>query len=294
MRVDIGDVRLFVDFEGSGWPAEELSLHERPVVVLVHGGPGTNDHSHYKPAFSALADVAQLVYYDHRGHGRSDKSDPRKWNLAQWADDLRALCEALDIRRPIVLGTSFGGFVVQSYLIRHPGHASKAVLCSTSSRFCFSRTLATMLRLGGPQAREAAERFWCGPDAATDATFKDYLEVCSPLYLRSMSVPTREVTAISTRTRKNLEVMRHFTGPDGEAHRFNFLPALGTVECPTLVLAGEDDPITTIEDAVETAAALPVSLRRFERFPHCGHPTYSDAPTRTFRLLRNFIAQQVE
>jgi pimeloyl-ACP methyl ester carboxylesterase len=45
--------------------------------MLLHGGPGA-DHSTLRPAYSALADIAQLIYLDHRGNGRSeDRRHPR-------------------------------------------------------------------------------------------------------------------------------------------------------------------------------------------------------------------------
>ena len=289
MRISIGDVRLFIDVEGVGWPAEETALHARPTVVLVHGGPGSNDHSHYKPAFSALADVAQLVYYDHRGNGRSDPSEPSKWNLAKWAHDLKALCDALEIERPCVVGTSFGGFVVQAYLSAYPGHAGKAVLCSTSSRLSFERALEVMERLGGPRARDTARRFWCGDDPS--AVLDEYVEICCPLYLRAAPPPTEQIASIAARSYRNLDLMNHFVRRGAEGHTFNLLPLLSKVTCPTLVLAGQDDPITTIADAEEMAAALPAHLVTFEKFEHCGHPTYADAPLRTFRLIREFLTR---
>ena len=52
-------------------------MRERPTLVLVHGGPASYDHSYFKPHFSPLTDVAQLVYLDLRDHGRSARGDPR-------------------------------------------------------------------------------------------------------------------------------------------------------------------------------------------------------------------------
>jgi pimeloyl-ACP methyl ester carboxylesterase len=46
-------------------------MREKPVLLMLHGGPGA-DHSIYRPAYSALADIAQIVYLDHRGNGRSE------------------------------------------------------------------------------------------------------------------------------------------------------------------------------------------------------------------------------
>jgi pimeloyl-ACP methyl ester carboxylesterase len=91
------------------------------TLILLHGGPGF-DHTIYKPAFAAVADIAQVVYLDHRGNGRSDPDAHENWNLAQWGDDVRAFCDALEIARPIVYGASFGGMVALAYATRYPDH----------------------------------------------------------------------------------------------------------------------------------------------------------------------------
>jgi pimeloyl-ACP methyl ester carboxylesterase len=65
--------KLYVDVENSGLIPDGDRMREKPSLLLLHGGPGF-DHSGFKPAFSALSDVAQIVYYDHRGNGRSTNS----------------------------------------------------------------------------------------------------------------------------------------------------------------------------------------------------------------------------
>ena len=80
-----------------------------------------------------------------------------------------------------------------------------------------------------------------------------------------------------------------FTRPGGEAHAFDLRGALSRVECPTLVLGGEDDPMTPIECQAEIAAALPSRLTRLERFAGCGHAVLPDAPERALALIRSFI-----
>jgi proline iminopeptidase len=262
-------------------------MREQPVLILVHGGPGANDHSHYKPFFTPLAGDAQIVYYDHRGNGRSDRSDASRWNLPQWADDLRGLCDQLGIVKPIVLGTSFGGFVAQEYATRYPDHPGKLILSSTAGRLRFDRVGKVMRRLGGERAQRIAEQFW--QSGAPSSLLEDYVSVCSPLYMRRAPADAL-VRDIASRTVRNTDVVDHFTRPGGEAHTINLLPKLDRIRCPTLILAGEDDPITTIEDAEDMANAISPSLVTFERFPDCGHPTYMDAPQRTFRLIRQFLA----
>jgi proline iminopeptidase len=85
-------------------------MRERPVVICLHGGPGF-DHNTLRDALSPLDDVAQLVFVDQRGNGRSHHSTSDRWNLDTWVDDIPAFCEALELHRPILLGQSFGGFV---------------------------------------------------------------------------------------------------------------------------------------------------------------------------------------
>ena len=122
MRVALNDgVRLYVDVDGLGLAPIDGKLQERPTLILLHGGPGL-DHASYKLGMVDLRDVAQVVMYDHRGHGRSDWRTSDEWNLDTWADDIVRLCDALGIVKPIVLGNSFGGFVAQRYLGRHPDH----------------------------------------------------------------------------------------------------------------------------------------------------------------------------
>ena len=54
-------------------------MREKPMLLMLHGGPGS-DHSIYRPAYSALADIAQIVYLDHRGNGRSEDGPREGWN----------------------------------------------------------------------------------------------------------------------------------------------------------------------------------------------------------------------
>jgi len=278
MHVHVGDVKLFFDVEGAKLVPDGPVMRERPTLLLLHGGPGF-DHSSFKPMFAPLAEVAQLVYLDHRGNGRSDLSTPDRWNLAQWGDDVRAFCDALGIEQPIVLGHSFGGFVAMSYATRHPEHPAKLILSSTAGRHRFDRVVAAFARLGGPDAGNAARRYWEQPGVETA---RDYARLCLPLYTRTPQDPDA-----AARTLWRFDVMFDFGA--GEDLRFNLLPELHKVRCPTLVLGGDRDPITPIEDAGDIAAALPRELVRFERFADCGHGVFHDDPERAFRVLREFI-----
>jgi proline iminopeptidase len=105
-----------------------------------------------------------------------------------------------------------------------------------------------------------------------------------PFYSRT----PRDPDAIR-RTVRHPEVTQWFTRSGGEGHTFNFFPVLARIQCPTLVLGGEEDPMTPIECQADLAAALPAHLARFERFPGCGHTVLVDAPERALAVIRDFI-----
>jgi proline iminopeptidase len=284
MRVQVNDIRFFFDVEGAKLRPEGPAMREVPTLLLLHGGPG-GDHSSFKPRYSELTDVAQIVYLDHRGQGRSDRSAPENWNLARWADDVKSFCDALEIEKPIVLGVSFGGFVAMAYALRYPRHLGKLVLCSTrASRPEPEREAMVFEGLGGKEAGDAARRYLCVDNPDREA-LREYIRLCRPLYSRSPYNPDNDA-----RQAWRFDVLRAFR--KSEDYTFDFISDLSRVKCPTLVLVGEDDPITPPFYSERMAAALPQHLVRFERFLNAGHGIIADAPEPFLRVLREFITGQ--
>lgn len=281
MLIPVNGVRLFVDVANFGLVPDGDGMRAKPTLLMLHGGPGF-DHVGFKEAFASLSDVAQVVFYDHRGNGRSEGDDPATWNLAQWADDVKGLCDALGLVRPIVCGLSFGGFVAQAYATRYPDHPSKLILLSTAAKIDFSTIFETFTRVGGPEIGALAESYWSNPTAEGRA---HYRERCVPFYRHRRDRPASIVRAIM-----RTEVALHFNGPRNEHGRFDFRADLAKLRCPVLLLAGEHDPIVPMSLAEATAAAIPAHLLRFERLPECGHDIHGDDPERVFSMMREFIA----
>jgi pimeloyl-ACP methyl ester carboxylesterase len=281
MRITVNGTSLYFDVEGTGLVPDGPIMRAKPTLLLLHGGPGF-DHTMFKPDFSALADVAQVIYLDHRANGRSVNTDPNTWTLAQWGDDVKGFCDALGIERPIVYGLSFGGFVAQSYATRHPDHPGKLILASTVAKQDLTPVLAAFESIGGATARDVAERFWTNP---TPETRETYLRVCHPLYRTKPA----DTSAARARRILNNDVMMRFNGPDGDLRTMDFRHALAKIRCPTLVMAGERDPIAPIAFSEEIVASLPSHLVRFERFADCGHGVHWDDPERAFAVIREFI-----
>jgi proline-specific peptidase len=286
MHVEVNGVRLFFDVEGAKLVPDGGAMRERPTLLLLHGGPGF-DHTIYKPAYSRLAEVAQVIYLDHRGNGRSDAGPKESWTLAQWGDDVRAFCDALGIAKPIVLGVSFGGMVAMAYATRHPDHPAKLVLVSTEAKgdSYLEKRVETFARLGGPEIGALAHRrFFVNKGQPDAAAVAEWRQRAMPFYTRK---PRDEGMG---RAIVRQDVLQWFTRPgDGEGHRFDMMAGLSRVTCPTLVVGGEDDPMTPIEAQADIASALPRQLARFERFPDCGHGIVADAPEQYIALIGDFV-----
>ena len=276
MRVRVRDVRLYFDVAGMGLVPQGPVMRERPVIVCLHGGPGF-DHSTLKAHLAPLAEDAQVVFVDHRGQGRSDPSTPEHWNLDSWIDDVAGFCDSLGIERPVIFGQSFGGIVALGVAIRHPSLPSKLIVSSSIARFRLDRALPMFERLGGAHARQVAERYFRHPNREH---FEGFMATCWPLYN-----PTPQDPDLLTRAQLRPEVGFHFFG--GEGFTYDWFGDLARIRCPTLILAGERDPVTTVADHEDMAAGIPGS--RLEVFPGAGHGVFRDKPAEALAVIRDFV-----
>lgn len=281
MRVEVNGVRLFFEVGGKHLDYVEGTATERPTLIALHGAPGFSDHTAFRPAFAALEDICRVIYLDMRGAGRSDDDPNGEYSLEGWADDLVALCDALDIHKPVVLGNSAGGMVAAVYGIRHPDHPGKLILSSTQAKLDPQRCADVFERLGGEVARESALDSLVR--IGDMKSFVAYGEHCMPLYHPSPQ-PVAFRTAVF---RKEVATVFHTMG--GIWHTMDHLADLNKITCPTLVTAGLHDPVTPIEDSEDIVANLDPAIVQFERFDNAGHGVWHDDPERAFALFRQFI-----
>jgi proline iminopeptidase len=245
-------------------------------VVLVHGGPGTYDHSYFKPDFDRLAQHAQVVYLDLRGHGRSEWGDAANWTLESCADDVRLFCDALGIERPIVIGQSMGGPIALLYGARHPAHAAGLVVLSGFCRWDPARLVEGFRRVAGDAVAAIAERSYTGEDVPDDEWARVY-SAFGP------NLPDPELRA---HVPKNLELNGH--GMD-LIRALDIADQLGQVAAPTLVVVGDLDPVTPLDAAEEIIHALPEGIGRLQVLEGAGHFHWLDTPDRFWPMLIEFI-----
>src|SRR5256885_5674864 len=126
MRAKIRDTEIYFDVEGMGLVPDGRTMREKPVALIIHGGPG-GDHSSFKPVMSPLAERMQLVYFDHRGQGRSAHGDPAKYTLDENVEDMEALRRYLGLGPIVSIGTSYGGMVALAHAARYPAAVSHLI-----------------------------------------------------------------------------------------------------------------------------------------------------------------------
>lgn len=285
MFITVGDgQRIFFDVVGEKLAVDGPRMREKPTLIVMHGGPGF-DHSGLRGDFDGFADIAQVIYIDHRGNGRSVPSDSATWTLARWGDDVREFCDALGIEKPIVFGQSFGGMVAQAYATRHPGHPRALILSSTAARMDFDASLDLFEAKGGTEARAVAERFW---GSGQDSEFDIYMRVCMPLYNTTVRADGADSRARAIMRR---EVYRHFSLPDREIRRMDFRAALKVIAVPTLILAGAEDPITPPHLARDMLTCIKEGVARLRVYDRCGHGAFRDQPDVVLSDIRRFIVE---
>lgn len=160
--------RIFYRYEG-----------ERGAFLLLHHGLFGSHQDWYDAGYvKALAGEFRLIIPDSRGHGRSDHPvDSSLYRLRDFADDMVAVMDELQIRNLHFLGYSLGALVGLELLMRHPDRV-RIIMLAGESPFVDEqarerwRALAGLIRQEGLSAvkqRLQAENLLAGAPPAEEA-----------------------------------------------------------------------------------------------------------------------------
>lgn len=283
MKATIRGTEIYFDIAGMQLAPTKGDFIERPVLFLLHGGPGGN-HLRYKQHSLELQDVAQLVFIDHRGCGLSKKTNASEYTLENNIEDIEALRNYLGLEKICILGTSYGGMVAQGYATRYPKNVEKLILAvTTPSHHFLTEAKAYLQKTGNAKQIAITQHLW-------DGTFKNYSHVAQFFKLMDTMY---SVTA----GKKRHAVYSKMKSPwshealnkgFGEFLRtFNFLPQLKKIKCPTLILGGEDDWISRPSQAKKIAEHIPHSELKI--FKNCGHAVAIDAHDQYIKTIKKFL-----
>jgi proline iminopeptidase len=288
MYAPIRGTRIYFDIEGAGLVPDGPRMREKPVAFIIHGGPG-GDHSGFKPVMSPLAETAQLVYFDHRGQGRSGladpDADPARFTLDENVEDMEALRRYLGCGPIVSIGTSYGGMVAMAHAARYPAAVSRLILVVTAAHGGFIQSALRIVReRGTAEQQRVCETLWAGGFASAEA-LRHYYEVMGPLY--ALRHDPAQAAATQGRTIHSPEPLNRAFRPDGFLRTFDLRPELSSITAPTLILAGRHDWICPPEFSEEIASLIPGS--RLLIIENSSHSVRVDAPEVLLRELTGFI-----
>ncbi|GIW96204.1 MAG: alpha/beta hydrolase [Pirellulaceae bacterium] len=264
MMVRVADVDLYVVDRGSGHP-----------VLLVHGFP--LDHSMWDGTIERLArqDGYRVIAPDLRGFGRSSGPNQSKLTMAQLADDLAELLDALKVRQPVTFcGLSMGGYIAWQFWKRHPNRLERLVLCDT--RAAADSPEAAQVRL--QTAEEVLEQGTAHIAASmVPRLFSERTRREKPQLVEKI-----QNAMVSTRPETMAAALR------GLAEREDFTEYLGRIDVPSLVVCGQYDAISPVDEMRGIAEAMPRA--RFRVIEGAGHMAPAEDPETFCRVLEEFLA----
>lgn len=264
---EIGGTTIWYDTAGSG-----------PVCLVMHGGLGI-DHSLYRPAFDFLAERHTVVYYDHRGNGRSGRPPIETLTMERLADDAAALADHLAADRVAVLGHSYGGFVAQEFALRHPDRLAELILVDTTPGQLGAGESPSSEQ-GPPPPPELIEALSSTP--STDEEYEAVMRKLLGLYLHTADPATLEASLDRTifdghAMVRSMEILQTWSVVDR-------LPQIGA---PTLVVVGRHDVATSWPQAYRIGRR--VVGAEVVVFEDSGHMPFIDEPERFRDVLTDWL-----
>lgn len=266
MRARIRDTELFFDVDGCALVPGESAMHQRPTCFLIHGGPGI-DHSGLKSRYGALSSRMQLVYFDHRGHGRSARGDPKRYTLDENVEDMEALRVHLGLGPIVSMGTSYGGLVAMAHAARYPDAVSHLILVATFSHAgAFDRAHEILEERGTPEQANQFRALFAG-EIDSPEKYRRYFDIMLPLYARKND-PALSGVGLD-RTILSTEPLLAAFAPGGFIRQIDLRSELKRIRARTLILAGRHDWICAPEFSEEIQQQIAGSdLRIFEQSAH--------------------------
>lgn len=250
--VHANGVNMYYEVHGQGEP-----------LLLIHGGTATADM--WQPYLAAFTEYYRVITPDTRGHGRSNNpTGTMSYRLL--ADDMAAFVQALNLHKPLIAGYSDGGQIALEIGMRYPDLPQALIV--GGAWFKFTPTYRAFLRdvVGDEQSLEIdTVRFARDqPDWAA--------------WLQQTYGPDDWRRLLS-------EIKPMWATP------LNYTPDdFAQVTAPTLVLLGDRDGITILEEAVEMYGLLPTA--ELAVIPGADHSSFFSAKVASFQsAMLDFLAQ---
>ena len=258
--VDVAGLRIAYERAGTG-----------PAVVLLQGfvadGPTT-----WRRQIDALSDEFTVVAWDAPGAGGSS-DPPESFGMAGYADCLAGFVAGIGLRKPFIVGLSFGGALAIEFCRRHPAVPQALVLASAYAGW-----------EGSLPADVAAQRLKRSLTLAG----------ATPDEFRAALLPTMFTEGTAEHVVDSFGAGMLAVRPAGframaRASAEDLRDALPHVTAPTLLIYGDRDVRAPLDVARHLHAAIGNS--RLVVLPGVGHVCNAEAPDEFNTLVRDFLRE---
>ena len=258
-RIKSGDAEIVYRILGDG-----------PSVILLHPFPA--NHEFWLPVAQYLSPRYRLIMPDLRGHGESDIGEGPA-TMAKHAADIARVMDDADVGRAPMVGVSIGGYALFEFWRQQRGRVAALGLLNTKAPADSAQAQAGRLQA----AAEVMER-------GTEVFFQSMIP-------RLLGKTTRETRP--DLVEGALQMMREMSPADvaavqrGMAERPDSVDTLKTINVPALLVTGDEDILTGVNEAELMHRHIAGSELRV--FPKAGHYSPWEQPETAGRLLRQFL-----
>ena len=274
MKADVNGTSLYYEVVGSGNP-----------LLIMHGGLGF-DHTYFRPWIDSLAEGSKLIFYDHRGNGRSDRSKPLDDVYhSTWADDANALREHLGIEKMVLMGHSYGGVLALHYALQYPETLSGLILANTYPAWNYKDTVLEKARERGTPEQVAAVENRFFERVKDDADLEELAGLIGNMYFHDPSNPIAGDFGSDVQFSAD-GYNRGFVDIHAQ---HNVISKLSKITVPTLILCGSDDWITPYEpgSAILHSEIPNSKLIMFEKSGHC---IFAEEQDKFLNVVQGFMS----
>lgn len=242
----------------------------RGLPWLVFSHSLACDHSMWAPQVDVFSSKFNVLAYDTRGHGAS--SVPvGPYTLDQLADDLFGLLDAQGIERCHYVGLSMGGMIGQTAALREPARFASLVLADTTSRVPQEAAPTWESRIAAAGGS--------GMGAVAAATLERW-------FTAAFRAREPQIVARIDHLIRNTPVAG-YVACSRAIMALDLTERLASIECPVLVVVGEQDPGTPPAMSEVIARAIPGA--RFVPIPEAAHLSNLEQPARFNSALQDFL-----
>jgi len=258
---------------------------ENPSTILVlPGGPGFG-YEMYEKHSGCFVENANMLFFDPRGAGKSTLAkNINDYTLDNYVTDAKLLIDHFNLKKVIVLGTSYGSMAALNFAIRHPESVEKLILVGGAPSHHFIEAAKEELeKRGNLEQKKIGAKLLAG-HIASEEERQHFFQIMASLYSNKAK---RESNPLY-RAKCALDPLKIAFRTRFEY--FDYREELKNITAETLILVGEDDWINPVSQAKITAQKIKHSILLI--INDASHSIAVDQPDIYRNAIRYFISTQ--